>query len=377
MITILIAGDLSPKDRVARLFDDGNFQIVFDEVKTILDGVDYSLVNLESPIVEGMSKPIKKAGPCLKCSANVIDAIKFLGFSGVTLANNHFYDYGEAGALNTFKRLDCGGIDYVGAGRNLTEASRTLYRTIGGKKVAFINCCEHEFSLATDETAGSNPLDIINQYNTIKDAKSQADTIIVIVHGGMEMYQLPSPRMVKTYRFFIDAGADAVVNHHQHCYSGYEYYHCKPIVYGLGNFCFDWEGKRNSIWNEGYLLKLLIDDSAIKIELVPYEQCNEMPHVSLVSIDKSKFNEKITEINHIIADNEKLVDHYHMFLTQTWRNYDYDVANLFSNRYLQALFRRGMIPSFISKRKLISILNAVRCESHRDRMINSLLKRIS
>ena len=63
MITILIAGDLSPKDRVARLFDDGNFQIVFDEVKTILDGVDYSLVNLESPIVEGMSKPIKKAGP--------------------------------------------------------------------------------------------------------------------------------------------------------------------------------------------------------------------------------------------------------------------------------------------------------------------------
>ena len=27
------------------------------------------------------------------------------------------------------------------------------------------------------------------------------------------------------YRFFIDASADAVINHHQHCYSGYEEYH--------------------------------------------------------------------------------------------------------------------------------------------------------
>ena len=42
--------------------------------------------------------------------------------------------------------------------------------------------------------------------------------------------------MKETYRFFVDCGADAVINHHQHCYSGYEYYKDKFICYGLGNF---------------------------------------------------------------------------------------------------------------------------------------------
>lgn len=376
MINILIAGDLSPQERVARLFDEGKFLLVFNGVKNIIDKVDYSIVNLESPIVEVLSKPIQKAGPCLKCNANVVNALKFLGVSCVTLANNHFYDYGESGALNTFELLKKGGIDYVGAGRNIEEASKTLYKRVGDKTVAFINCCEHEFSIATKKSAGSNPLNIIDQYLAIKDAKSNADHIIVIVHGGMEMCQLPSPRMVKTYRFFIEAGADVVVNHHQHCYSGYEYYHNKPIIYGLGNFCFDWKGRRNSIWNEGYLLRLSFDNKDIKMEIVPYEQCNEKPCINLECINKQDFFEKISELNNIISNKYKLEEQFNKFLSKSWNNYECDVANLSSNRYLQALFKRGIIPSLISEHKLRTILNAVRCESHRDRMINSLLRRL-
>lgn len=52
------------------------------------------------------------------------------------------------------------------------------------------------------------------------------------MHGGHEHYQLPSLRMQETYRFFIDAGADVVVNHHQHCFSGYEIYNNKYIFMG-------------------------------------------------------------------------------------------------------------------------------------------------
>ena len=40
-------------------------------------------------------------------------------------------------------------------------------------------------------------------------------------------------------------GADAVVNHHQHCYSGYEVYKDKPVFYGLGNLLFDHASKRS------------------------------------------------------------------------------------------------------------------------------------
>lgn len=85
----------------------------------------------------------------------------------------------------------------------------------------------------------------------------------MIVHGGVEHHQYPTKRMVQTYRFFVDAGADAVINHHQHCPCGYEIYNGKPIYYGLGNFCFDWDGKRDSMWNVGYMVALNVDRNII------------------------------------------------------------------------------------------------------------------
>ena len=171
MSTLLLAGDFAPRERVASKFDEGQYAEVLSEVKNLVEHVDYALVNLESPILEGTGTPIKKAGPNLKCSKAVINALQYAGFKGVTLANNHFYDFGEDGALTTMSLLQQGGIDYVGAGKNLQEASRILYKTIGGKNFAFINCCENEYSIATEHTAGSNPVNPVRQYYTIKEAK--------------------------------------------------------------------------------------------------------------------------------------------------------------------------------------------------------------
>ena len=112
MVQIIIAGDFCPKDRVADLLNEEKYSEVLGEVKTIVEGADYALVNLEAPIVKGEAIPIKKSGPNLKCSDKVIGAIKYIGFKGVTLANNHFYDYGEEGAITTFRELKASGIDY-------------------------------------------------------------------------------------------------------------------------------------------------------------------------------------------------------------------------------------------------------------------------
>ena len=74
-----------------------------------------------------------------------------------------------------------------------------------------------------------NPISI---YYDLLEARKNADIIICITHGGHEGYNLPSPRMQSLYRFSIDCGADVVVNHHQHCYSGYEQYHNGYIFFG-------------------------------------------------------------------------------------------------------------------------------------------------
>lgn len=359
---ILVAGDLLPFGRVAELFDQNKYVEVFGQVQGCIKEADYSIVNFECPICTGGETPIEKQGPNHKCSDSVIGAILYTGFNGVTLANNHFRDFGDKGCENTFRLLDANGIDHVGGGMNATEAAHILYREVKGMKLAIINCCENEFSIATEHEAGSNPLNPIEQYYAIKEARCKADYVLVIVHGGHELWQLPSPRMKQTYRFFIDAGADSVVNHHQHCYSGYEIYKGKPIVYGLGNFCFDKQNYFRGLWEYGYMVE--IDTETNTITLFPLEQCKDQPTVRLIA-DRTEFDEQIDKLNAIIVDNNRLQKETNIFYNRKKKRVALSFEP-YSNKLLQRLFLHGLIPSFMSKKRKRVLANIINCESQRD-----------
>lgn len=303
-IKLFIAGDYCPKTRVAELIDKGEGASVFSEVKNYTSEMDYSVVNFESTVISEGDRPIKKSGPNLGCSEKAVPAIREAGFDMVTLANNHFFDYGDSAILRSLKCIEDAGLDHVGGG-SADEAAKPLIKKIKDKTFAFINCCEHEFSIADESHLGCNPLEPVQQFYQIAEARAKADYVIVIVHGGHEYFQLPSLRMQQTYRFFVDAGADVVINHHQHCYSGYEMWHGKPIFYGLGNFCFDYGMGRQAVWYEGYAVELDFQDDTITFRLLPYVQCKEQPVVSFLK-DRKTFNSRIKELNSIISDAEKL-----------------------------------------------------------------------
>lgn len=369
---VLVAGDYCPIGRVDELVKREDFQMVFGSVKDEIDKCDYSIVNFECPVRVTEGGGIKKAGPSLKCTSKAVDAIKYAGFKCATLANNHFYDQGEEGVKETIQTLIESSIDYVGGGKNVDEAGQTLYKIINGKSLAIINCCEHEFSIATETSGGSNPLNPIQQYYSIIEAKKKADYVIVIVHGGIEHYQYPSQRMVDTYRFFVDAGADAVLNHHQHCFSGGEVWNGKPIFYGLGNFCFDWQEKSSKLWREGYMVKLIFDGTNVTYKLLPYLQNYINPGVFLkIDSDYKEWNDQYTEISSVITDKAKLEEKYLELLAMTERRYSANITP-YSSRIWLALYMRKMLPMLLSKRKLRTLLNMLMCESHYDRMIQML-----
>jgi len=372
-MNIIIAGDFCPRRRVEKLIEEKRYEDVFSQVKEITDKADYSILNFEAPVVINDAKPIEKTGPNLKCTKNAVEAIKYAGFDSVTLANNHFYDFGEVGVKDTIDTLKEYQIDYFGGGININEAKKTLYKEIEGKKIAFINFCEREWSIATESTGGSSPLNLIQNHYQIKEAKENADYVIVILHGGREHYQLPLPRMKETYQFFIDSGADVVVNHHQHCYSGYEIYKGKLIFYGLGNFCFDYakQRKRDKLWEEGYLLSLNFTDK-IDFELIPYNQCGKDARVEFID-NKTEFTNKISELNSIIQDIKLLNKHYEELINKYKPTY-LSYLEPFRNRYILALQSRGIIPSFISNKHKLLISNIIRCEAHRDILEKTLNK---
>lgn len=366
---IIVTGDYCPWERVAKDFAQGNYRAI-DVLQPIFKQADYSIVNLECPIVRGNEKQIIKSGPHMHADTHAIEALKNVGANCVTLANNHFRDYGDEGVFNTLSELAAFNIDYVGGGANLADAAAVHYKHIGKETLVIVNCCEHEFSIASDGHGGSNPLNPIAQYYAIQKAKQNADYVLVIVHGGVEHYQLPTPRMQETYRFFIDAGADAVVNHHQHCYSGYELYQGKLIFYGLGNLCFD-RSKRNSIWNEGFLVELSFKQSTINYQLIPYHQCDAVAEVVLYNNEEKKeFEKRIAELNDIIAMPEKLIEQYKKLLDDTrirYRSY----IEPYKSKIAKYLFRKHLLPSFIS-RKYPIVANVIQCESHRERLLDAL-----
>ena len=368
---VLIAGDFAPRARLAKQIEERKFSEVFPEdVRKVIKSADFSFVNFESPVVEDGYKPIPKCGPNLRCTPEAAEAVRYAGFTGVTMANNHVLDFGPEGLRKSIECCKDQGLEVVGAGENLSEAERILYLEKDGKKLAIINCCEHEFSIASDTTVGANPLNPIGQYYAIQEAKKQADYVLVIVHGGHEHFQLPSPRMQETYRFFVDAGADAVVNHHQHCYSGYEVYNSKPIFYGLGNFCFDAPKMRNSIWNEGYMVMLSFDKQAITYQMIPYIQYNDIASVELLS-DRTFFDNRIEELNGIIQNQKELkkeVDEYYRSTASGMLL----LHQPYENRILNKLYRMHLLPSLVSRKKYLMLLNYIYCEAHHDKQVFAL-----
>lgn len=362
---VIIAGDFCDAGRVSALIAQEKYAELFSDVKPIVESADYSMVNFEFPVVEGQVSPIVKCGFCLSGQKASIAAVKYAGFKCATLANNHILDQGETNCMKTQKLLKESGIDTVGVGADQYEATQTLYKEVNGEMLAIINCCEHEFSIAMENVAGANGLNPIQQYYAIQEARRKARYVLVVVHGGHEHYQLPSPRMQETYRFFIDAGADAVVNHHQHCYSGYEVYQGKPIFYGLGNFCFDSTGYMHSIWNEGYMVELQFAE-VVSFEIIPYSQCDEDAKVSLMNADeKERCFKKIHELNSVIANDKELKKQFACW-SESRRNVIEMALSPWNSRVTKKLASLGVLPKKLPFRKRLFIRALLQCEAHYD-----------
>lgn len=373
MLSIFVAGDFVPRRRIKSLVEIGDFRF-FDGVLSYTGSTDYSIVNLESPILVDKADPINKTGPNLCCDRKAADALKYAGFQAVTLANNHFRDYGQTGVLNTLTSCENVGLKTVGGGRNFEEASKNLVVSKNEKKLTVINACEHEWSIAKTDRGGSRPLNPLDIYYDIVNSKKESDYVMVILHGGTEHYNLPTPRMKQLYRFFVDVGADAVVNHHQHCYSGYEIYKKKPIFYGLGNFCFDKHKAENKpSWEDGYAVTINFDEE-INFELHPYTQCSEDYCGVRFLDDSDAFNERLLKLNNIISDDVVLKEAFERMAigkSQTLRA----LLAPYTGIWLR-LMQKGVIPSFVNKPRLQRLLAFVQCESHHDILVEYLKQEV-
>lgn len=366
-IDIFISGDFAPQLRVNEVIQNKEFDKLYNDMLPLIKGADIAITNLEVPLIE-KGTPIAKTGPNLKAPIISIEAIKHAGFNMVTLANNHIMDYGEEGLYSTMKICKNNNIETIGAGNSLKNAKKIKYTESKGKQIAFINVAENEWGTSQGIEAGANPLDEVGIFYSINEAKQNADIIILIIHGGHETYELPSPRMKKLYRYFIDLGVDAVVGHHTHCFSGHEVYKNKLIVYSLGNFIFDnLHNRTNTSWNKGAAVMLSISNSnKVDFKFHPFYQCNEKVGITLFNTrENDGFKDEANTKTKKIQDDRLLQLEFEKFMNSKKRLYK-SFLEPTRNKYILAAMNRGLLPRFIKGKKKNLLLNIIRCEAHRD-----------
>lgn len=260
-----------------------------------------------------------------------------------------------------------------GASNNLINARKPLFLEKNGLKVGLLAFAENEFCNTNGEAYGANPLKITDNFRDIRDAKIVCDKVVVSLHGGVEMYNLPAPYIKDICRFFVEAGADAVIVHHTHCYSGYEVYNNAPIFYSLGNFLFDSvhtvPSSEVKLWSEGYSVELSFTKTQNNFRLIPHIQFPLYKGIRPMSEQELLgFEVNIGRINTIIQSDELL----EMEFVELTKKYKY---TSYFEKYPKQLIRfvnRKLLPSTIKGYNARLLLNLIRCEAHRHITIQTL-----
>lgn len=364
-INIKITGDL---------VIDNNYHdnCVDDEIVKLFSASDFNIVNLECPVtMTGDNNKIIKTGPYIKgLEEPNARILSLLNVHLATLANNHIMDYGSKGLSDTLDFCKRQSIATVGAGLNFYEAYKPHRITIKGKVFSIINFAENEWASASSETGGANPMNIIDNVQQIQQEKKEVDFVIVIIHGGHEYYNLPSPRMVKQYRFYAENGANIIVGHHTHCINGFEEYNGVPIYYSLGNFIFTKASKYED-WYLGTVLNLEIrEDNSIVCSLIPLKQNKQDYSIKLLeSEEKDKVFDRINTYSNIITNKDLLNKNWDSFLERNYNNYlDYfSPLTSINVRYVKGILKKiGIFNLFRNKSLFQKYLNLIRCEAHSD-----------
>ncbi len=226
---------------------------------------DITFGNLEGSFLDN-GTPVKKCRDTTICylfcmPERYASALAVSGFDILSLANNHFGDFGYPARKRTKELLDSLGICYGG----LIEYPYSIFR----KDSLIYGFC------AFAPNAGTVDInDTAKAEEIVRMLADTCDIVIVSFHGGAEGADFQ--RVPKTEEFFhgenrgdvynfahkmIDAGADVIFGNGPHITRAIEVYKERFIGYSLGNFCT--YGKINILGPNGIapVIRLNVDST--------------------------------------------------------------------------------------------------------------------
>ncbi len=112
----------------------------FDQIVSVIRGCDVAFTNLELTIPSESSYLGKfwNQGTPIAALPRSIDLLKEIGIDGVSFANNHTFDWGTNGLINTIETLKDKKMPFSGAGYDKADAQQALVLNVKGKQVGLL-----------------------------------------------------------------------------------------------------------------------------------------------------------------------------------------------------------------------------------------------
>ncbi len=305
--TFVVNGDLMLSRGVARAMKEKGLSYPFEKVASQLQTADLTFGNLETSLSD-RGTPIPGKGIWFRSDPAAAKVLKDVGYDVLSVANNHILDYDSDALLDTLKALREQGIDPVGGGKDLDDASRWVTKDIKGQKIAFIAATEmadifwtYEYPRTFEATAdlpGVLKFDAEQLAQMIAPMKEEVEgkgMVVTSLHWGVEYSDYPEAYQRDAAHKLVDAGSKLVIGHHPHCLQGVEVYNGSFIAYSLGNFVFD--KQRRAKCQETLLVEMSFSgDELQKVELYPIMIIDEQPRPA-VGDDAMRILKKMKQLS--------------------------------------------------------------------------------
>lgn len=225
--------------------DDGSrdYSSFYEEIKPYISSADIACINQETML--GGSDFEYSGYPMFNTPWEVGEAAINAGFDVFTCATNHTMDVGSAGILKELEFFSKHPeVVSVGTSANEDDYNKITYYEKNDISFALLNYTygTNGISIPEDKPYLVNMLTEEKVTADIKEARENADVVIVFPHWGTENSHDISEQQKKYCKLFSSLGVDIVIGTHPHVLQPVEWYEDEEtgrkmlVYYSIGNF---------------------------------------------------------------------------------------------------------------------------------------------
>lgn len=251
---IIFTGDVLLARNIEQLVRSRGNTYPFLHVQSIFSDAKTVIGNFESAILKNhIATPAYVM--TFSTDAQLLPLLPEAGFTHMSLANNHSYDYGEDTFINTVTELAAHQVLPFGNPRNASTSLTTTFAS-GDFTIGL---------LALNQVFMNMDWEAITQ--ALHQLSEKSDYQVAYVHWGDEYVLKHNAVQEEIAHKLIDSGIDAVVGHHPHVTQDIQIYNGAPIFYSLGNFLFDQYFSVDV--QQGLVVRFTLTATSSQFDLIP------------------------------------------------------------------------------------------------------------